>query len=201
LKASVLNRDVNLDGTGSFIVDAPVPNGVFRARIICDDDENEALILSNFVNGVPNGAVEFTEFLRQNPSINPTELIMTSNLGTMSPGNNVAQLRTQAVLTDGTILDMSNTTGLGYRSSNPNIVSVTESGMATGLATGRAFITAEFAGLVATFNITVNLTNDSDGDGLPDGFEDANSINPGGINLTQLPGTSAGYRCLRPREM
>jgi len=188
--ASVLNQDINIANDGSFVVDTPVPAGAFRARITCDTQENEAVIVSNFVNGIPNGAIEFSEFERQDLPVNPTALIVTSDFGTITPNNTEASLQTSATLVNGSILDLSDDSNVRYTSSNPNILSVNQQGVVKGLSTGSAFITAEYLGLITTFPIESNLSNDSDNDGLPDDFEELNNINPGGVNLARLSGTT-----------
>ena len=48
-----------------------------------------------------------------------------------------------------------------------------------------------FGDIVGLDTTLINPIPDTDGDGLPDDYEVANSINPGGINVSLLTGTIA----------
>ncbi len=68
--------------------------------------------------------------------------------------------------------------GVVYTSTNPGIVSVSESGLLTAQGRGIANISARLEGVITTLTVTSLIPNDADGDGMTDEYELANGLNP-----------------------
>lgn len=189
--ATVLNRALQVNPGGSFTVsNVPLPQGLIRARFVCETGNEVITAQSEFTTPVANGVTRFKTFeLGQKDRI-PVSLEITSPVSVLSPSTPSVQLTTTGTLTDRSKIDLTqSSTGTFYISSNPSIAKVSKDGLVEAVSSGNIIITAIREGVIATILLKVELTQDSDGDGMPDDYEQANSVNPGGANLARLPGT------------
>lgn len=190
--ATILNRTVQVNPDGTFAIgNVPVPQGAFRVRVVCERQGGGVdRGASPFVLGVPNsetvfGDIDFTEV---NPI--PVNLEITSPATVLTPIAPGAQLVTTGTLADGTEIDLTLAdTGTFYLTSNAAIATVSPDGFVNSVSSGNVLITATHEGVIATIQLTVDLTQDADGDNIPDDFEILNDTDPGGANLSLLPGT------------
>ena len=157
-------------------------------RVVCEDENGVSRAQSTFVSGVPNGETLITDISFSTDSPIPVTLEITSPATTLTPAATGAQLVSTGMLADGRLIDLTLAdSGTSYLSSNPSIATVSPDGFVNAISSGNVLITATHEGVIATILISVDLTIDSDEDGLPDDFEELNSINPGGTNLSRLP--------------
>lgn len=192
--ATILNRQVQISPNGTFALgNVPVPPGAFRARVVCERPGKTDIGASPFILGVPNGDTAFgpITFGAANPI--PIALSITSPATILTQQAPGAQLVTTGRLVDNTTIDVTlNNTGTFYLISNPNIATVTKDGFVNAVSSGRVLVTATHEGVIGTIELVVSLTRgDVDEDGIPDDYETANAINPGGANLSRLPGVVA----------
>ncbi len=189
--AMVLNRYTRINPDGTFgLGNVPVPLGAFRVRVICEREAGVEQGSSAFLVGVPNGDTPVGEILfgEQRDPI-PARLVVTSPATVFTPAAPGAQLVTTGYLVDGTAIDLTlANSGTTYLSSNPSLATVTADGLVTSTRSGTFLVTATREGLIATIALRAELTDDRDGDGIPDDFEDRQSVDPGGIVVSSLPG-------------
>ncbi|WDE07244.1 Ig-like domain-containing protein [Thalassomonas viridans] len=191
--ATILNRQTQVNADGTFVIpNVPVPQGAFRVRVVCDRaDGTVDNGQSPFVLGNPNGETLFDDISFADDDPVPVSIEITSPALELTPEANGAQLVTTGTLPDGTEIDITLAdTGTFYLVSNPAIATVSDDGFVDAVSSGTALITATHEGVIATIQLMVNLTQDADDDGLPDDFETLNAVNPGGANLSRLPGVT-----------
>ncbi|WDE10118.1 Ig-like domain-containing protein [Thalassomonas haliotis] len=191
--ATILNRQTQVNADGTFVIpNVPVPQGAFRVRVVCDRaDGSVDNGQSPFVLGTPNGETLFDEISFADDDPVPVSINITSAALELTPEANGAQLVTTGTLPDGTEIDITLAdTGTFYLASNSAIATVSSDGFVNAVSSGTVLITATHEGVIATIQLAVNLTLDADDDGLPDDFETLNAVNPGGANLSRLPGVT-----------
>ncbi|WP_281561221.1 Ig-like domain-containing protein [Thalassomonas sp. RHCl1] len=191
--ATILNRQTQVNADGTFIIpNVPVPQGAFRVRVVCDRaDGSVDNGQSPFVLGNPNGETLFDEISFADDDPVPVSIEISSPALELTPEANGVQLVTTGTLPDGTEIDITLAdTGTFYLVSNPAIATVSDDGFINAVSSGTLLVTATHEGVIATIQLTVNLTLDADDDGLPDDFESLNAVNPGGANLSRLPGVT-----------
>ncbi len=190
--ASVLNLQTTIKENGTFAFNHPMPNGVYRVRVVCERETGVEFGQSDYLTPTPNGETTVGPVIFGNVDLIPVSLQLTSTSTSLTPSITTAQLSVTGTLSDNTTVDLTGSaTGTFYTSTNPGIATVSAEGLVTGVTSGTVFITARNEGVVATIQTQVQLSGDSDNDGLPDDFEIANSFNPGGENLSLLAGTTA----------
>ncbi len=190
--AVILNQTAPVTPDGFFIVpNLVVPQGAFRARVVCQVDGLTIKGQGPFVIGNPNAVTDLGEIsFEEEAAPIPVSLELTTPAALLTPSANGAQLVTTGTLLDGTEVDLTlRSTGTQYLISNSRIATITGDGFVNAVSSGTVLVTAVNEGLVATVRIDVSLTDDRDEDGIPDDFEDNNTINPGGANLARQLGT------------
>ncbi|HEX4955079.1 MAG TPA: Ig-like domain-containing protein [Thermoanaerobaculia bacterium] len=190
--ASVLNRQIQVSPNGTFTLgNVPVPQGAFRIRVVCNRGGRVERARSAFVLGTPNGVTVIGPITFGDDAPIPLSLAITSPAPVLTSATPSAQLVTTGALVDGTELDLTlEDTGTFYLSSNRTIATVSPDGLVDAVSSGTFLVTATHEGVISTIQLAVSFTEDSDGDGLPDDFEALNALNPGGSNLSRLPGVT-----------
>jgi len=191
--ASTMNRSAPVTENGGFSIrNIPVPNGPFRVRVVCDRLDGTSFSSSQFLLGNPNDVTHIGDLLIGSVSDVPESLLLSSTNNTLSTANPTAQIIVDGYYSDASSRDLSaSTSGTRYQSSNSMIARIDTEGFVAAVASGNVLITAANEGVVGTILFSVNLTQDADGDQIPDDYEAANATNPGGANLSRLPGTIA----------
>ncbi len=187
-----LNRISPVDQDGNFALrNVPVATGFTRVRVVCMRGGETLRGSTAFLRGIPNGDVLFDDFDFGPGEVPiPVSLALTSPSATLSGALPSVQLTALGKLVDGAEVDLTaSSQGMSYQSSNPAIATVSADGLVTGVTSGRVLVTATYEGVAGAVSLLVGLTGDTDGDGLPDDYERLNGFNPGGVNLTRLPGT------------
>ncbi|MGH7340129.1 MAG: Ig-like domain-containing protein, partial [Candidatus Rokuibacteriota bacterium] len=198
--ATVLNRMTQVDQRGEFAVrNVPVPLGLSRVRVVCEQGGRTFRGQSPFHRGVANGVtlIEEIDFVEDNPI--PVTLALTSPALVLTPSAPGAQLVTTGTLVDSTEVDLTLAdSGTFYLSSNPSIATVSADGFVNAVSSGTFLVTAMHEGVIATIRLAVSFDGDADGDGLPDDFERLNGFNPGGANVARLPGVVVNVSSAHP---
>lgn len=178
---NILNRTVNVQPDGTWFLDnVPSTAGIARARATCVDNSLTVSGQTEYFSITPGnrteaGAVEFSQ-----PEPIPS-LIAFSQTGasTLTGVGASLQLAVVATYANGSTSDISSsTTGINYRSSNPDIVTVSPNGLITAVTAGSVILSAQKDGVIALKQVRVVTTGDSDNDGLPDDYELANGFDP-----------------------
>jgi Bacterial Ig-like domain/Bacterial TSP3 repeat/Bacterial Ig-like domain (group 2) len=189
---NTLNQTFQVSEFGTFALAIPSPLGRFKVRIVCDRPDGSAFARSAFLQPVPDGNADVNEIIFGADDLPPVSIILTTTNSVLNLTDNTAQLGVIGLFSNRSPKDLSSfSIGTFYTSTNSTIATVSPEGLVTGLVSGRVFITARNEGAVATIPIQVVLGDDTDSDGLPDDFEIANSINPGGANVSLDAGAVA----------
>jgi len=168
--ATVLNRTIQINSDGTFTLgNVPVPAGVFRVRVVCEQSGRVGRGQSPFVLGVSNGVTLIDEISFGVTDSLPVSLAVTAPVTALSPTVSEVQLVTTGTLPSRTLVDLTlANTGTFYTSSNPAIATVSQDGLVTAVSSGTVLVTARNEGVVGTIALKVELALDSDGDGIPD---------------------------------
>ncbi len=190
--ATVLNRTIQVSPDGTFAIgNVPVAPGVFRVRVVCTGPDGGERFVSGFLSGVPGGTTSIQGLLPFVEAPVPTDLGIIAPSRVLDPDQSAFQIVTTGVLPDGNLANLTSAeSGTTYLSSNPGIATISSDGFLTAVSSGRALITATHEGVIATIAFEVVLSDDADNDGLPDDFEALNAIDPGGSNLSLIPGVA-----------
>ncbi len=189
--ATLLTRTVQILPNGTFAIpNVPVPLGATRIRVVCERDGFTTRGHTPFAFQVPNAATVYGPVSFNDDQPIPVSIAITSPATVLTPLANGAQLTTTGTLVDGLEVDFTLAdSGTFYLSSNPAIATVSEDGFVLAASSGVVIVTAMNEGVIATIQLEIQLDADVDGDGIPNDFENLNAVNPGGENLSRLPGT------------
>jgi hypothetical protein len=136
---TILNRNAQIQSDGTFgLGNIPVPQGAFRARIVCEEENGVRKAQSAFVEGVQNGETDLGEiFITEAEDEIPVFLAITSPATTLTPQANGAQLVTTGTLPDGLEIDLTlANSGTYYISSNPSIATASADGFVLAQSSG-----------------------------------------------------------------
>lgn len=177
---AILNRTTRARADGSWQLDnVPANFGQVRARATCLRDgqtlrgESELIVLQpNLTNGLEPVVLGAASPI-------PASLSMRGPIAPITGAGETVQLQVLGTLPDGTPVDLTAAaTGTNYRSSNPQIATVTVDGSLTAQASGGLVVTATNEGAVGLLRLRVQLTGDSDGDGIADDLELSLGLDP-----------------------
>ena len=190
---TVNNNSIPVNPNGTFSIIGPLPQGQYRARFVCERDDLVIKARSNLVTGAfpLNTVIDQISF--DDEDQNPISLDISSTALLLIPAENPStQLTVFGNFPGDTQVDLSaSSTGTLYVSSNPSIATVSPGGLVTAVSSGSILVSVRNDGAMATIPIQVLSSDDTDGDLIPDDFEIANSINPGGTNVSRLTGAAA----------
>jgi hypothetical protein len=189
---TVLNQNFQVGLGGGFGIVAPTPNGFYRVRFLCKRPDGDVTAESELIQGEPFIIVEVGGIVFGPGVPIPVALQVDAPATVLTPAAPTVQLTTTGILANESTVDVTApTTGTFYSSTNSAIATVSPEGLVTGLSSGRVFINALHEGVLGGVAIDVVFSADTDNDGMPDDFEMANSINPGGVNVSLLTGAAA----------
>ena len=190
--ATANNIAITINPTGLFALSGPLPLGQYRVRVVCERDGIVTHGQSDFVEGVPNGVTVIEQIFFGLEDLTPESLELSSPVGQLTQDITTTQITVTGLVSGERRVDMTaSTDGTSYVSTNPAIATVSPEGLVTSVTSGSVLISVRNEGAVATLPIQVVLSDDTDLDGLPDDYEETNSSNPGGINVSLLTGTIA----------
>ncbi len=180
--ASVSNRTAPVGTDGKFeIFNVPAESGPIKAQITCSNGTIVYGAESALSNTVPDGTTSLGVLPISKVPVNINSIALTTAKDVLTGTGDTAQLTVTAIFDNGTQADITNASDTFYISSNPNIATVSNSGVVTALSPGIIIASASTDGVISTILITVTgsqAAQDSDGDGMPDSFETANGLNP-----------------------
>jgi hypothetical protein len=188
--ATLLNRTVQLDQSGSFAIpNVPVAStSLYPVRVLCKQpDGSTQQFQSGYLQLVPNGSTSIGPL-----TSNVTPIPVTLNLS-IAEGTNeidvvsqILHLATLATFPDGTQQFLQDASvGTTYVSSNTAIATVDSGGIVTAVSNGTVTITAQNEGAAGTVQIMVSAPFSTLGDGIPDSWKIAH-----GFSLTD-PGVAS----------
>jgi hypothetical protein len=156
---SILNRTAQVQSNGSWIIpNVPANFGQVRARATCVEsgvtvsgESGYFTVQANAANGVAGtitlGAV--------NPI--PENLSITASSTQLSTAQPTAQLAVTATFPDGTTADVTAAPGTTYAVSNPQLASVSPTGLVTAKSAGLALVSVTKDGALGILQIGVGL--------------------------------------------
>ena len=177
---SLLNRTVQVAEDGGWsLPNVSASQGSVRAFVSClRDDGSVESGQSDYFAVVANGITPVPEFNfgDQDPipaslAFSTTQPLIINEVGVTS------QLLLTATYSDTATVDVTQSNGVNYFSTNPAVATVDEDGLVASLASGFTLISALKDGVIAARNIIIDNGGDLDGDGLPDYYELANGLN------------------------
>lgn len=171
--ASVLNRTAPIGPDGRFeIFNVPAESGPIKVQITCSNGTIIYGAESALSNPVPDGTTSVGVLPISKVPANINSITLTTAKDTLSSPGDTTQLIVTATFDNGTQADITNVSDTFYISSNPNIATVSSSGVITALTPGIIIASASTDGVITTILITVTgaVTSDTDGDGMPDSF-------------------------------
>jgi hypothetical protein len=179
---SILNRNIQPKSDGRWVLpNVPANFGSIRARATCVRNGVTLSGESPAFTIPVGGAVDVPPITLGPVTPIPSSMsISAARRELLSPGASVQLIVTGNYL-DAPSKDLTQaTTGTRYNVSNPDIATVTESGLVTAVKSGIALIQAVHEGASALISIRVSFTNgiDSDRDGIPDDDELTLGLNP-----------------------
>ena len=177
----IRNRTARVKPDGSWkISNIPVSRFPTRARITCVENgvtRRGQSSLFRIRGGISNGFNADIPLGLVNPV--PASVAIGAPVTALTAVAQTVQLTVTATLPDGSTLPVTLfSDGTGYRSSNPQIATVSQDGLVTAVSSGTVLISATNEGAVGLIQIQVVLAGDSDGDGIPDDLEQSNGLNP-----------------------
>jgi hypothetical protein len=177
---SALNRSTRVQPNGVWVLpNVPANTGQVRVRASCIKDGITRSGQSDFFTIPPNGTIRVAEIRFDDPEPVPSTLALTAPLTTLTTAGQTVQLTATVNFPDGSSRDVSDAaSGTGFISSNPQIATVSASGLVTARVSGTVLVSALHEGALGVLRLQVTLSGDSDGDGLPDDFELANGLDP-----------------------
>jgi len=185
---NILNGSAQINENGTFALKTPLPENVpYRARVICEQEGvlhyGESVLLESTGDGITDtGEISFDRF---NPV--PVQLILDVGTTQLTPNSPEAQISVSGILPDSSTGQFTvKETGTVYRSSDIEVLTVSEDGYVTGLKRGSAIVSVRNEGTLASVQFEVLLPNDADGDGLDDEYEIANGSRSQVILITMV---------------
>jgi thrombospondin type 3 repeat protein len=192
---AALNRTGQVNPDGSFsLPNIPLPEDgdFFRLRAVCELEGRYFVGVSNFLTATGGNVTPLDGIDFNTVAPIPISLDLAASATTLTPTVLTGQITTTGNLAGSITVDLTaSTAGTSYTSSNAGVATIDAGGLVTAVSSGTVFITAINEGAVATIPIQVVLGDDTDGDGIPNDFEIANSIDPGGDNVSLLTGAIA----------
>jgi hypothetical protein len=180
---SILNQTAQVRPDGSWIVnDIPATLGPVRARAVCRQNGVTRVGTSDFLDipagdGVDDVPIYFEE-VKPVPPI-PVRMTLSSTATDLAAAGETVQLTATTTYNDGSTRNVSSTAlGTVFLSSNPNVASVSPTGLVTAHSSGNVIVSATNEGTLALVRITIASIVDSDGDGMPDDYETVNGLKP-----------------------
>ncbi len=177
---SALNRTAQVDANGVWVLtNVPAGTGQVRVRAACMANGTTRYGQSDLFTVPVNGAILVSDisFASQVPI--PSSLTLTGPGSPLSGAGQQAQLSAIATYPGGTTGDLTpGSTGTGYVSSNPAVVSVDANGAVTAIASGTVVISALNEGVLGVVQVQVVLSGSTVGDGIPDDWKVAHGLDP-----------------------
>jgi hypothetical protein len=177
---SVLNRSAQVQSGGRWVVrNVPTNLGRVRARATCTRNGQTIYGESAFFTVPPSGVVAVQEIKFADVRRAPVRLVLSTPQTTIPAAGETLALTASATYPDGAVVNVTSGLGTVYRTSNPAIVSVSDSGLLTAVGNGTVIVTAANDGALALVRIAVTGgILDSDEDGMPDSWEQTYGLNP-----------------------
>jgi hypothetical protein len=176
---SVLNRATTPDANGAWILtDIPSNFGAVRARATCTENGVTRFGQSGYFEVKPDGIVSDVVIAFDSPVSVPNTLSLNAPTTSIQKTGDSTQIAITATMADGTTKDLTTDPGTTYRTTNPNVATVSPNGVVTAQGSGVALISVVNEGAIGVIRISVAGVLDSDGDGMPDDWEIANGLNP-----------------------
>jgi hypothetical protein len=164
---SVLNRTAQVQANGSWVIpNVPANFGQVRARATCVESGVTVSGESGYFTlqaGVANG-VDSTMTLGAVSPI-PETLTIAASSTSLSTAQPNAQLTVTATFPDGTTADVTAAPGTTYAVSNPQLASVTPSGLVTARSAGLALVSVTKDGALGIVQIGIGLPESGGGGG------------------------------------
>lgn len=177
---SIFNQTAQVRHDGSWVIsDVPATMGPVRARAICTQNGITRFGSSGYLNIPAGGGIDDVSIEFEVVKPIPAKLTLTAPRTALAAAGETVQVTATTTFNDGSTADVTSAaSGTVFLSTNPNVASVSASGLVTARASGNVIVSATNEGTLALLRITIASIVDSDGDGMPDDYETANGLKP-----------------------
>jgi len=181
--ATIQNRAVRLNHDGSFAVpNVPADQTKARVRVVCQNaDGTVTRYHSGYITLDPNQPLLVGQLTATTLDATPVtlQLIPGSGSASLPTVGSTVQMVVFASLSDGSTAEVGPAAnGTAYRSSSPNVATVSPDGLVTAVSRGTTIVTAQNEGATATLQISVNPSDSTLNDGIPDSWKIAHGFDP-----------------------
>ncbi|HYK01225.1 MAG TPA: Ig-like domain-containing protein [Thermoanaerobaculia bacterium] len=192
---SILNRTAQVNAGGFWqIPNLPADQGPVRARAVCIENGITRVGVSEWMN-IPRGGIAFSEnvVFQSAPPV-PASMTLTATTTTLAHIGDSTQLQVLLLYPDGATRVVNTAAeGTSYTSTNPNVATVSASGLVTATGSGTVIVSAVNEGSLGLLRISIATGPlDSDRDGLPDDWERTYGLNPNNPGDATLDGDGDG---------
>jgi hypothetical protein len=178
--ATIANRSVQVNANGTFAVpNVPADTGYYRVRVICQNGGQTTQGQSAYVTLSASGDTPVPAITFGTVTPPPVSISLSAPSASLATAGQTEQLVVTGTLPNGSTTDLS-TQALGtiFITSNPQIATVSASGVVTAVSPGQVFITARNEGAAATAAIGITIPLSTLGDGIPDSWKIAHGFDP-----------------------